>query len=353
MRRIILGLTVLFLFGSSSAFSNPYVLTLINEVQSSPDSLEAIELHWTPEPLDFENMDIGGWFITTSAGTAYINPSVILPESGYVVINPENTIGEFSLNDSFETIKIYSPDEGFPIDSISVFFPPEGQSAALCDEFVVNPDDPGFLYQVIYFYWDSSPTMGYENDDQHSCGTIEGRVLDGDSQPISEALITALFRNYGWIAPDSVVTDSDGQFEFDKLTPGPYRLTAQIDTLSDTLWVDLFSNETTETEFTFPQLGIRDRQSSLALPKRVFLFPNYPNPFNSSTQIRYFLPEGSSVRLTIYNILGQKVATLIDGFQKAGYKSLSWKPKGLLSGVYFCRVQAQGEEATKRMILLR
>jgi len=353
MRKVILGLAVLFLFGSSSAFSNPIALTLINEVQTSPDSLESIELHWTPPPPDIQDIDLGGWFVTTSAGTAYVNPGVILPDSGYLVINSTNTTGEFSLNDSFETIKIYSPDFPDPIDWISVFFPPEGKSAALYNEFVVNPDDPAFFDQIIYFYWDSSPTMGYENDDQHSWGVIKGRVCDRDNQPISGALIKAFFRNYGWVAPDSAITDFDGQFELDRLTPGPYRLTARIDTLSDTLWVDLFSNETTEVSFSFLQMGIGNRQSSTVLPKSLFLFSNYPNPFNSSTQIRYFLPKGSSVRLTIYNILGQKVATLLDDFQKAGYKSLSWQPKGLPSGVYFCRIRTQGEEATKRMILLR
>jgi len=148
---------------------------------------------------------------------------------------------------------------------------------------------------------------------------------------------------YG-IEPYSAYSNSEGQFQLDDLIPGPYMLIAQIDTFSsDTLWVELFNGETIEVNFTFSQY----------LPKRLLLFPNYPNPFNSSTKIRYFLPQAGLVRLTIYNVLGQRLATLFDGFQGAGYKSLSWKPRGLPSGIYFCRIQAQGEEATKRMILLR
>ncbi len=207
MKRIILGLTVLFLFGSSSAFSNPYPVsqpTLINEVQTSLDSLEAIELHWAPPPPDIQDIDLGGWFVTTSAGTAYINPGVILPDSGYVVINSTNTTGGFSLNDSLETIKIYPPDEDFLPDSLSIFFlldsfsiflPPEGKSAALCNELVPDPGDTEYFDQILYFYWDSSPTLGYENDDQHSWGIIKGGVWDKYNQPISGALIKASLRN--------------------------------------------------------------------------------------------------------------------------------------------------------------
>lgn len=354
MRMIILTLTALFLFGTSSALSNPIVLTLINEVQTSPDSQEGIELHWIPEPSHMQDIDLDGWFVTTSVGTVCINPGVILSPTGYVVINSANTTGEFSLNDSFETIKIYLPDdEDYPVGWISTFLPPEGKSAALRHESLPDPEDPGFFDQIIYFYWDSSPTLGYENDDQHSSGIIEGRVLDRNNQPISGVLIEAFFRNYGWTAPDSLITDSNGQFEFDKLTPGPYRLTAQIDTLADTIWVDLFSEETIEVSFSFPQLGIRNHPPHMTSLKRLLLFSNYPNPFNSSTEIRYFLPKGGWVRLTLYNTLGQKVASLLDGFQGSGYKSLYWQPKGLPSGVYFYRIQTQGGEITKRMILLR
>lgn len=116
MRRIVIALIALFLLGSSSVVSNPYIVTLINEVQTSSDSLEGIELHWAPLLPDFDDEDLGGWFVTTSAGTAYINPGVILSPTGYVVMNSANTAGEFSLNDYFETIKIYPPDESFHVD---------------------------------------------------------------------------------------------------------------------------------------------------------------------------------------------------------------------------------------------
>jgi len=87
---------------------------------------------------------------------------------------------------------------------------------------------------------------------------------------------------------------------------------------------------------------------------RVFtLSQNYPNPFNPVTVIKYALPVDCQVRLEVYNILGQKVATLVDGNQKAGYKTAKWDASSFASGVYFYRLQAGGYTKTRKMILLR
>ena len=95
------------------------------------------------------------------------------------------------------------------------------------------------------------------------------------------------------------------------------------------------------------------------------LMQNYPNPFNPSTTIRYELPVLSKVTITIYNVLGQKVRTLVDGVQNAGPQFQVWNSKSDLgssvaSGVYFYRIEATGLSGkagalsvTKKMVLLR
>jgi flagellar hook assembly protein FlgD len=66
---------------------------------------------------------------------------------------------------------------------------------------------------------------------------------------------------------------------------------------------------------------------------------NYPNPFNPLTRITYGLPERSTVKLEIFNMLGQNVATLVNGDKEAGYHSVEWNaPIG--SGLYFYRMTA-------------
>ncbi len=89
------------------------------------------------------------------------------------------------------------------------------------------------------------------------------------------------------------------------------------------------------------------------LPSEFILFQNYPNPFNSSTEIRYSIPIQSDVRLDVYNILGRRIATLVDENQQLGDHSVLWDASGFSSGIYFYRITARNESYTKRMTLLK
>jgi hypothetical protein len=83
------------------------------------------------------------------------------------------------------------------------------------------------------------------------------------------------------------------------------------------------------------------------------LFQNYPNPFNPSTVISYQLPVSSHVELSIFNLLGQKVVTLVSEKQSAGIHQLNWDAKGLASGVYLYRLEAGEFVQVKKLILMR
>lgn len=89
------------------------------------------------------------------------------------------------------------------------------------------------------------------------------------------------------------------------------------------------------------------------LPDGFSLSQNYPNPFNVSTIINYTLPEAVWVRLEVYNILGKKVATLIDEIQQPGYYSHVWNAIDRPTGVCFYRLTAGQFEQTQKMLLLK
>jgi hypothetical protein len=91
----------------------------------------------------------------------------------------------------------------------------------------------------------------------------------------------------------------------------------------------------------------------VALPTVTELCQNYPNPFNASTLISYQLPTDSHVKLEIYNLFGQKVATVVDGQQEAGYQSVTWDPSDVSSGLYFYKLTAGDISETKRMMLIK
>jgi hypothetical protein len=89
------------------------------------------------------------------------------------------------------------------------------------------------------------------------------------------------------------------------------------------------------------------------LPKVFALEQNYPNPFNPSTTIRYQLPVASEVKLEVYDVLGKKIATLVNERQSAGSYQVVWNASGLSSGTYFYRLQAGTFVETKKMIMVK
>ncbi len=95
----------------------------------------------------------------------------------------------------------------------------------------------------------------------------------------------------------------------------------------------------------------------LALPERFELGANYPNPFNPSTLIPYQLPVPMRVRLEVFNLLGQRIATLVDGQQPAGFHTAAWDAtdaagRAVGAGVYLYRLSGGGTKLTRRMLLL-
>jgi hypothetical protein len=80
---------------------------------------------------------------------------------------------------------------------------------------------------------------------------------------------------------------------------------------------------------------------------------NYPNPFNPNTTIQYQLPDAANVKLTVFNMLGQETATLVDEARPAGIYTVQFDGSRLASGVYFYRIQAGSYVNTKKLLLLK
>ncbi len=100
-------------------------------------------------------------------------------------------------------------------------------------------------------------------------------------------------------------------------------------------------------------------QATLAnLPKKFALLPNYPNPFNPSTTLRYELPRPAKVTLQVYNLLGQELLTLSEGWQALGRYEVVWSERdrsgrAVSTGVYFAVLRADGRAITRKMVLLK
>ena len=89
------------------------------------------------------------------------------------------------------------------------------------------------------------------------------------------------------------------------------------------------------------------------IPTEYVLMQNYPNPFNPSTSIRFGLPTESNVRLSVFNILGQEVALLVNQTMSLGFHKVNFDASQLTSGLYFYKVQAENFVQVKKMLLMK
>ena len=107
-----------------------------------------------------------------------------------------------------------------------------------------------------------------------------------------------------------------------------------------------------------PGSDVEDENEFPGRPTKLTLFQNYPNPFNPTTVIQYALSHNTEVDITIYNISGQKIKTLVKHKEESGYQQVIWdgrndEGKQVASGIYFYRLKAGAFTLTKRMLLLR
>jgi len=94
------------------------------------------------------------------------------------------------------------------------------------------------------------------------------------------------------------------------------------------------------------------------IPGQYALHQNYPNPFNPVTTVRYDLPENSLVTITIYDMLGKEISTIVNEYQDAGYKSIVWNAtndygQSISAGIYIYQIKTKDFVQTKKMILLK
>jgi hypothetical protein len=299
------------------------------------------------------NVCTNGWAsFTDGSSTEYGNVGIPDPE-------PPN-----------DMLAVFFDDMNFENGGEAYFYTNNSDSAIITWQDVPDWRQEGiFTFQIIlvapqsiaYQYEEMGPrrldecSIGIENRDgaigieviRDRAYVHDNMAIEFDWAPLPVPLDWISIRNgTGGVPPDRTV-DVDVTFSAEDLDTGTYEAKLRL-TCNDP---ENGINDIPVTMQVLEPTGIPENADNL--PVQYYLDQNHPNPFNAATIIGYGLPQSAHVELAVYNILGRRVATLIDGFQQAGHHRIIWNAEEMSSGFYFCRIQAGDHTETKKMLLLK
>ncbi len=192
--------------------------------------------------------------------------------------------------------------------------------------------------------------------------SINGTVTSGSSG-VGGALVYAFNAN-GNLA-GYAITGSDGAYTISGVAPGTYTVSTDVvgftsgssQTSSPTYNASGAPVSSTSNLTVSPEIPLAVHEKVIQ-PVNYSLDQNYPNPFNPTTQIAFSIPQSMHVTIAIFNILGQNIATLVDGNMSAGSHIVTWNARNrngemLPTGVYFYRLSTPSFTAVKKMLLLK
>jgi hypothetical protein len=199
-------------------------------------------------------------------------------------------------------------------------------------KYIYTEDANGLVTTVLMQFWNGS--VGQNHDLESYTYDANGRLMNGVSQSWTQD---------GWktYSQYTYTYDADGR-AVSRLHRYSYAIAGVYG-----LW-----NESRD-DYTYQQatwVGVRDPQEA---PIHYALSENAPNPFSSQTQVSYTLATEGNVRVTIYDVVGREIATLVNGRQGPGAHSVKWNARLVPSGVYLYRLKAGSFVQTRKMLLLK
>ena len=236
---------------------------------------------------------------------------------------------------------------------------PESDEAKLC------PDRILFCESMQTKDWETWRTYFREIADTTQSDALKFEVLASAAWcQVEKGELDSAYQEF-----DNLMNQSSSEYEYQKAALAS--LMAELAEAGwDTIGIERHRGQGTgrgvdsQVQAADPLLDLVDRMEAVLrgssgsrpvapLPSRYTLHQNYPNPFNPTTEIRFDLPENSHVELSIFNTLGQKVATLMDEPRTAGTYRAQWDASSVASGIYLYQMKAGTFTKTKKMILMR
>lgn len=242
-----------------------------------------------------------------------------------------------------------------------MLFPPDGMCGSIPTGWYTH-----LIYKYSQFYSDvGKPVIAdVHTQPTDQFGGLVGKVLHIGTGKVNLGVFIAPSPSYGFT---NMAYVGPIMSSFQKVTTGFERIndqrwqelvwSGQLPERPD--WVNIFlADKSGKRRPQGREIPAQDYQSGTVLnpenkPKAFQLYPNYPNPFNISTQIRYDLPEKAYVTLTICNLYGQVVAQLVNELQAAGGYTIRWNGTNLSSGIYLYRLSTGKYQQTGKAVLVK
>jgi len=209
--------------------------------------------------------------------------------------------------------------------------------------------------------------------DDLALGSISGQVMDNEGRYIDGAYISIIDENYQVRATEK--TGPDGRYTLGSVPAGDYFI--KVDRMPySTAYYGNVTDLNSATPITVGEAAnfavtgvdvqlipmsataIGEQGKVSGMPAKFELSQNYPNPFNPTTTIRYALPKASHVTLKMFNLRGELVKTLVNGYQSAQYHQVMWNGSNeagekVAAGIYLYQLKAENYKQTMRLILLK
>jgi hypothetical protein len=185
---------------------------------------------------------------------------------------------------------------------------------------------------------------------------VNGKVKTILGEPVNGVIVYAI--NLNGVVVASTNTENDGSYTIENLPAGDYSLyveSTDYENTADngTVTVDYGTSSVQSKDLYLSPASTTGVSNNSSIPTTYSLMQNYPNPFNPTTTIRFTIPEKVQVKLEVYNLIGQKVATLVNGELNAGSYNVEFNGTGLSSGIYLYRIQAGNFTSVKKMLLIK
>lgn len=340
MKRFILFSIIFLLINISIVSANPIAITYFNEIQFR-ESGWIIELH-SDYPI-YEQLD--SVFITSKNDTAFIKP-FFLTDTIYYVLTEDSLTSNLQIDPANDTLCFYLRQNtyGYADDRLILGNIPFKSSQSLSR----GSSD--------FWYIDNSPTIGMENDSEGGKGTIIFLFTDIYQNPIPNVNIFLGYIEYVNGLYDSVIVQSDSNGLYTYTGWATYRRFQDFFkdgylSKDSILLIYPDSIQTVVILMEAVEHGIANPGHQLA--SRYYLSPAYPNPFNSSTNFHYTLPEDGFVILSVFSMTGSLVAELFKGYRYAGNYRVNWNADDISSGIYLINLTTRNRSIQRKCILLK